>query len=91
VAVSGTYVQERPTLERFQETTLLLHDALARVRGGGPCGRPRLGPRRVRISVGEALSVRKVREGYGAGRSGRQRAIEALNAGIRQSFVGALR
>ncbi|MFN9618522.1 MAG: 1-acyl-sn-glycerol-3-phosphate acyltransferase [Synechococcaceae cyanobacterium] len=91
VAVSGTYVQERPTLERFQETSLLLHDALARVRGGGASGRPRLGARRVRISVGEALSVRAVRQRYGAGRSGRQRAIKALNGALRHSFEAALR
>jgi 1-acyl-sn-glycerol-3-phosphate acyltransferase len=91
VAVSGTYVEERPTLERFQETTLLLHDALARVRGDGGSGRPQMGARRVRISVGEGISVRRMREGCGAGRSGRQRAVEALNAGIRESFAGALR
>lgn len=91
VAVCGTYVQERPTLERFEETTLLLHDALARLRGGDASARPRRGARRVRITVGEALSVREVREATGNGRRGRQRAIGALNAAIRESFQRALR
>jgi hypothetical protein len=91
VAVSGSYVRDRPSLERFQETTLLLHDALARLRGEGPSGRPRLGARRVRITVGEALSVREFQAGAGAGRPGRQRVIEALNGAIRASFETALR
>jgi hypothetical protein len=90
VAVSGTYVHERPSLERFQETTLLLYDALARLRGEGPSGRPRLGGRRVRITVGEALSVRQFRQGAGEGRRGRQRVIEALNGAIRESLEGSL-
>lgn len=90
VAVSGSYVRERPSLERFQETTLLLCDAVARVLGGGPEGRPRQGARRVRITVGAPLSVREYREGAGDGRRGRQAVIEALNGAIRASFEGAL-
>ncbi len=90
VAVSGEYVRERPSLERFQETTLLLCDALARLRGGGPSGRPRQGARRVRITVGAPLSVREYREGAADDRQGRLAVIEALNGAIRASFEEAL-
>jgi len=33
VAVTGTYVLEKPTVERFAETTLLMFDMLARIKG----------------------------------------------------------
>jgi len=42
VAVTGTYVLEKPTVERFAETTLLMFDMLARIKGDKP-HRPRLG------------------------------------------------
>lgn len=57
VAVSGRYVAERPSFERFAETALLLHDGLARIRGGSLPGRPRLGARRARLQVAEPILV----------------------------------
>jgi len=36
VAVTGTYVLEKPTVERFAETTLLMFDMLARIKGDKP-------------------------------------------------------
>jgi hypothetical protein len=98
VAVSGFYVQERPTYERFQEITLLIHDVLARLRGDGLPARPRLGGRRVRLSVGEPLVVGgpgpvagDAGSGCGPSRRARQRAaIASLNAAIRRSFEAAL-
>lgn len=57
VAVSGHYVAERPSFERFAETALLLHDGLARIRGGSLPGRPRLGARRARLQVAEPIRV----------------------------------
>jgi 1-acyl-sn-glycerol-3-phosphate acyltransferase len=92
VAVSGTYVAERPTYERFMETTLLLHDVLARLRGDRLPARPRLGGRRVRLTIGAPLSVREHQRAVGIGaRRPRQRAVIAsLNDGIRRSFETAL-
>ena len=57
VAVSAHYVPARPTFERTMETTLLLHDAMARIRGDRIPARPRLGARHARITVGPTLSV----------------------------------
>ncbi|MBD2100781.1 1-acyl-sn-glycerol-3-phosphate acyltransferase [Leptolyngbya sp. FACHB-261] len=56
VAVTGNYVQERPTAERVAETALLLWDTLAKIKGN-PRPRPRLGRQRVLLTVGTPLSV----------------------------------
>jgi 1-acyl-sn-glycerol-3-phosphate acyltransferase len=57
VAVTGTYVLEKPTVERFAETALLMFDMLARIKGDKLPHRPRLGQRSVQITVGEPISV----------------------------------
>jgi hypothetical protein len=57
VAVTGNYVREKPTAERFAETTLLLWDTLTRIKGHHPFPRPRLGKQRVKLIVGEPISV----------------------------------
>ncbi len=57
VSVTGRYVQEKLTAERLAETTLLLWDVLARIKGGNPFGRPNLGKQQVQMTVGEPISV----------------------------------
>lgn len=58
VAVTGQYVREKPTFERFAETTLLVWDTIARIKGEDPfLNRPELGPQRVKLTVGEPISV----------------------------------
>jgi 1-acyl-sn-glycerol-3-phosphate acyltransferase len=58
VAVTGEYVKEEPTFDRFAETTLLLFDVMARVEGKKMPRRPRLGWRRAKLAVGEPISLR---------------------------------
>lgn len=57
VAVTGYYVKEKPSVERFAETTLLLWDLLTRIKGGNPFSRPVFGKQRVTITVGNTISV----------------------------------
>jgi hypothetical protein len=57
VAVSGSYVAERPSFERFAETALLLHDGLERLRGASLPARPSLGWRQARLWVAEPIPV----------------------------------
>ncbi|MEG3918183.1 1-acyl-sn-glycerol-3-phosphate acyltransferase [Microcoleus sp. POL10_C6] len=57
VSVTGRYVEEQLTAERLAETTLLLWDVLARIKGGNPFGRPKLGKQQVQMTVGEPISV----------------------------------
>lgn len=57
VAVTATYIQEQPTVERFAETVLLIFDMLSRIQDTTLPGRPRLGLRQAQITVGEPISV----------------------------------
>lgn len=57
VAVTGSYVREKPTPERFAESTLLLWKLLSQLKGEARPGRPQLGRRRVQITIGEPLSA----------------------------------
>jgi 1-acyl-sn-glycerol-3-phosphate acyltransferase len=57
VSVTGFYVKENPTAERFAETTLLLWDLVSRIKGENPFRRPNLGKQQVRLKVGEPISV----------------------------------
>ncbi|MBW4494380.1 MAG: 1-acyl-sn-glycerol-3-phosphate acyltransferase [Oscillatoria princeps RMCB-10] len=68
VAVTGKYVQEKPSVERFAETALLLSDMITRIKGGNPFGRPQLGKQRVRMTVGEPISVSARWDAYKASR-----------------------
>ncbi len=88
VAVSGSYVAERPSFERYMETTLLIHDALARICAEGLPARPRLGARRARISIGTPISVTECRRGRGKGE--RRQLLAELSEALRRSFEQAL-
>jgi 1-acyl-sn-glycerol-3-phosphate acyltransferase len=56
-SVTGRYVLEKPTVERFAETALLLWDMVSRLKGEYPFPRPQLGAQRVQMTVGEPISV----------------------------------
>jgi hypothetical protein len=57
VSVTGHYVIEKPTAERFAETTLLLWDLVQRLKGVSPFPRPKLGEQRAKVSIGDPLSI----------------------------------
>lgn len=64
VAVTGTYVLNKPTIERFAETALIMFDLLARIKGDKLPRRPQLGQRWVKITVGEPISVTERWQNY---------------------------
>ncbi len=57
VAVTANYIKEKPTFERFAETTLILFDVMARIKGKKTPKRPRLGNRIAILTMGNPLSV----------------------------------
>jgi 1-acyl-sn-glycerol-3-phosphate acyltransferase len=83
VAVSGSYVRDDPSQERFADTLLILWDTLCRIRGGNPERRPRLGARRARIRIGEAIAVAPRLAAYRADRRG---AVAALTADLQREM-----
>ena len=88
VAVSGSYVAERPSFERFMETTLLIHDALARIHTEGLPARPRLGARRARITIGTPISVTECSRGLDQAK--RRQLLASLSEDLRRAFEQAL-
>ncbi|ARV61718.1 glycerol acyltransferase [Nostocales cyanobacterium HT-58-2] len=78
VAVTGKYVQEKPTAERFAETTLLIWDMVTRIRGGNPFKRPTLGKQQVKITIGKPISVSERYPAYKASRQGAKQAVADL-------------
>ena len=64
VAVTGTYVLNKPTVERFAETALIMFDLLARIKGDKLPRRPQLGQRWVKMTVGTPISVTELWQNY---------------------------
>lgn len=87
VAVSGSYVKELPSQERFADTLLLLWDTHCRIRGGNPATRPRLGPRRALLSIGEPFAVDERLEAY---RADRRAAVAALTGELQRRLEGLI-
>ncbi len=88
VAVTGRYVQEKQTVERFAETTLLLSDVMTRIKGGNPFGRPKLGKQRVQMTVGEPISVS---DRWNAYKSSRRSAVATLTKDLQTSLQSMIR
>ncbi len=57
VAVTGQYVRERPSAERFAESVLIMRDIIALIKGENPFPRPKLGPQVATVTVGEVMAV----------------------------------
>ena len=78
VAVTGNYVREKPTAERFAETTLLMWETIARIKGSSILRRPRLGKQSVQMTVGEPISVSDRWQTYQASRRSAKQAVADL-------------
>jgi 1-acyl-sn-glycerol-3-phosphate acyltransferase len=83
VAVSGRYVKEAPSPERFADTLMLLWDTQCRLLGSDPGRRPQLGPRRVQLSIGEPIAVADRLDAY---RSDRRAAVAALTTDLQRAL-----
>ncbi|NDJ18951.1 1-acyl-sn-glycerol-3-phosphate acyltransferase [Myxacorys almedinensis] len=57
VAVTGQYVVEKPTAERFTETVLIMWDTITRIKGGNAFHRPKLGKQTALITIGDPISL----------------------------------
>jgi hypothetical protein len=87
VAVTGYYVREKPTAERFAETTLLLWDFVTRIKGGNPFFRPRLGKQQVRMTIGEPISVSDRNSNY---KQNRRQAITNLTQDLQTALESTI-
>jgi 1-acyl-sn-glycerol-3-phosphate acyltransferase len=86
VSVTGKYILEKPTADRFAETTLLMWDMMTRIKGGNPFMRPSLGKQRVQMTIGEPISVSERWDTYSSSRRSAKQAVENLTQDIQTAF-----
>ncbi|EKV01450.1 hypothetical protein Lepto7375DRAFT_3621 [Leptolyngbya sp. PCC 7375] len=83
VAVTGRYVLEKPTADRFAETVLLMTDMVTRLQGKTPFPRPSLGKREARVIVGEPICVSERWDDY---KQSRRKAVSALTKDLQTAL-----
>ncbi|MBW4643525.1 MAG: 1-acyl-sn-glycerol-3-phosphate acyltransferase [Goleter apudmare HA4340-LM2] len=86
VAVSGQYIREKPTVERFAETTLLLQDMVTRIQGNNPLQHPQLGKQKVKITVGQPISISDRYSTYKGNRLAAKQAVIDLTNDLQQGL-----
>ncbi len=89
VSVTGHYVKEKPTAERFAETLLLLEDMVARLKGKSPTETaPDLGIRTVQLVVGSPISVSDRWDSY---KANRRQAVATLTQDLQTALEAMIR
>ncbi|MFN6535197.1 MAG: 1-acyl-sn-glycerol-3-phosphate acyltransferase [Nostoc sp. EkiNYC01] len=86
VAVSGNYIKEKPTVERFAETTLILWKMIAKIQGDKAVQRPQLGKEKVKITVGEPISISERYPAYKENRLGARQAVADVTNDLQQAL-----
>lgn len=88
VSVTGRYVSEKPTVERFAETMLLLWETVTRIKGKNPFPRPELGLRSVHMTIGEPISVSDRASDY---QRNRRQAVATLTQDLQTALESMIR
>jgi hypothetical protein len=83
VTVSGTYVAEKPSLDRYGEVLMILWHAIAWILGRDGEHPPSLGSRLARVQVGEPIEVSERWSRY---QVRRREAVETLTGDLQQSL-----
>ncbi len=86
VAVTGSYVRENPTPERFAETLLILWEMVTRITDGNTGRRPNLGKQKALITIGEPISVSDRYATYKSNRQGARLAVADLTKDLQVSL-----
>ena len=83
VTVTGYYVKDKPSAERFADTVLLLWDVVAKIKGENPFFRPQLGKQKALITVGDPISVSDRFDAY---KKSRRQAVTTLTQDLENSL-----
>lgn len=78
-AVSGSYVREKPTIDRYAEVLTIIARAIAWIQGRNPQSVAKLGQRVAKLQVGQPINVS---DRYLAYSQNRRAAIEQLTADL---------
>ena len=82
-AVTGKYIRENPSAERFAETVVLIARLINMIKGENENDIPILGKKLVSITVGEPLSVSDKWDEY---KKSRRQAVESLTQDLQISL-----
>ena len=83
VSVTGYYVVEKPTVERFADTILLLWKMVARLKGESHVKQPYLGNKEAKITAMEPFSITDYWEQY---QSNRRQAVANLTQDLQSAL-----
>lgn len=86
VVVTQNYVKEKPTPERFCEMALLIFDMMSRIKERKLPGRPRLGWRKAKITIGQPLNINERWSSYQTDRQSARQAVTNLTEDIQQEL-----
>ena len=87
VAVTGQYVREKPTFERFAETTLLVSKTIARIKGDNAYASRSLGSQKVLLNLGEPISVTNRWQEY---KTSRRQAVAKMTQDLQAALEGTI-
>jgi 1-acyl-sn-glycerol-3-phosphate acyltransferase len=90
VAVTGSYIKDRPTIDRFAETTLLLWDLVAQIKGEKSTNRPIIGNRRAQITICNPIPLSDYWDRYKSGRRQAKQATIDLTQELQTAMEGTL-
>ena len=90
VAVTGSYVNEKPTAERFAETLWILYDVMAKIKQVETPRRPFLGERKVKMVIGEPIPVRQRWEAAQGNRQAVKQLVVDLTEELEQNLTEAI-
>jgi hypothetical protein len=86
VAVTGCYVREHPSADRFAETTLLLRDMVAKIKGETVKHAP-MGKQKAIVTVGHPIEVSTRLADY---KSSRREAIATLTKDLQTEMTALI-
>lgn len=82
-SISGHYIKDQPSFDRFAEMVELLEEAIGWIEDKPWHGRPSFGPQRVVVSVAKPIAVRQRLEEY---KNNRRQAVQQLTRDLQQDL-----
>jgi hypothetical protein len=90
ISITGSYVKDKPTIERFAETTLLLWDLIARIQGKNHLHRPVIANRRVEMTIGNSISIGDYWNRYSISRRESKQAISDVTQKLQEELEATI-
>ena len=86
VAMTADYIREKPTFDRFTETSLILFDVMAKIKGEKIPKRPRLGKRITTLTIGKTISVKEYFNNENLSKRKRKQAVNNITYQLQKTL-----